>query len=247
MEIDNEFGRPEPMSGMVAASARHRLAFVQKVYGVFLLGIVSSLTASALLFAGPSAQLGSNRSGQDVVVPLLVMGVLKNYFAVVIAFFVLFFVARAVRRTPGLNLLALLAFTAVSGVMVTPRVWIATVTAPGTVPLAGALTTLMFVGLSAYAFFSRGDFNFLGAGLTVALLGLIGGGLLNAFFFQSPWAHMAMAWGALVIFSGFIVYDTARILRDSDTDDVVSAALELYLDVINLFLALLDILGGNRR
>jgi FtsH-binding integral membrane protein len=53
--------------------------------------------------------------------------------------------------------------------------------------------------------------------------------------------------GAVVfLFSGFILYDTSNILRRYSTDQHVSATLALYLDVLNLFVALLSILGLAR-
>ncbi|MEI2690173.1 MAG: Bax inhibitor-1 family protein [Anaerolineae bacterium] len=56
---------------------------------------------------------------------------------------------------------------------------------------------------------------------------------------------MAFASLAAVVFSGFILYDTSRILRYAGQMSPVSAALSLYLDFYNLFLALLRLL--NRR
>ena len=50
-----------------------------------------------------------------------------------------------------------------------------------------------------------------------------------------------------MLFSGFILYDTSNILRYYGTDEHVSATLALYLDVLNLFIALLSILGIMRN
>ena len=81
--------------------------------------------------------------------------------------------------------------------------------------------------------------GFLMAGLIVIIVG----GLLNLFFFQSAWGHFAMSGASVLLFSGFILYDTSNILRYYGTDEHVSATLALYLDVLNLFIALLSILG----
>jgi FtsH-binding integral membrane protein len=53
----------------------------------------------------------------------------------------------------------------------------------------------------------------------------------------------------VLLFAGYILFDTSRILRSgaTGTGDAVSAALSLFLDVINLFLALLRILSSQRR
>ncbi|NUQ00389.1 MAG: Bax inhibitor-1 family protein [Armatimonadetes bacterium] len=228
-------------TNVMAAALERRLPFVQKVYGLFLAGILVSIAAAAYMLGGPQLRMG------DLVVPARVMGAVNSYGVIIIAFFISFFVASAVRRKPVINLVMMFVFTAISGAMIAPRLWISTVEAPGTVPLAGALTAVAFATLTLYAMLSRRSFSFLGAGLTIALLGLIIGGLLNSFFFHSPAAHLFMAWGAVVIFSGFILYDTSVILRNLDDEEYVAGALSLYLDFINLFLAILRILGGNRR
>eukprot|EP00962_Isochrysis_galbana_P039590 scaffold14217_cov120-Isochrysis_galbana.AAC.4 len=48
-----------------------------------------------------------------------------------------------------------------------------------------------------------------------------------------------------LIFVGFVIYDTHMIMKYFGVDDFVIAAIELYLDVINLFLFLLQFLAGS--
>ena len=50
-----------------------------------------------------------------------------------------------------------------------------------------------------------------------------------------------------ILFCGFIIYDTNNIIRKFGVDDFIIAAIELYLDVINLFLYLLALLSGGRN
>jgi FtsH-binding integral membrane protein len=54
-----------------------------------------------------------------------------------------------------------------------------------------------------------------------------------------------IAAGGVVLFSGFILFDTSNILRHYDVQDYTSATLALYLDVLNLFLFLLRLLGNR--
>ncbi|MBI2297611.1 MAG: Bax inhibitor-1 family protein [Armatimonadetes bacterium] len=232
-------------AGWMVAAQGNRLAFVQKVYALFLAGVLVSVCAAGFLWTGPS-RVETLGNGQQVVVPLWVMGVLRHYGLVVIAFFVTFFIASATRRKPGLNLLMLFLFTAVTGWMIAPQLFAYSIFSPGAVPLAGALTAAVFLGLTVFAFVSKRDFNFLGAGLFVALWGLIIAGLLNAFIFHSAWAWMFRAWVGVVIFSLFVIYDTSRLLRRLPESEYVIGALELYLDFINLFLLILRLLGGRK-
>lgn len=232
-------------AGWMVAAQGNRLAFVQKVYGVFLAGILVSVCAAGFLLSGPQVVVG--RGQESLAVPLGVLFVVDHHLGMLIAFFATFFLASGLRRKPGVNLLMLFLFTAVSGMWIAPELYIATLGNPTAVPMAGALTAMVFVGLSAYAFLSKRDFNFLGAGLFVALWGLIIGSLLNGLFFHSPWSYMFFAWVGVVIFSLFVIFDTSRILRRLPESEYVIGALELYLDFINLFLFILRIVGGGRK
>jgi modulator of FtsH protease len=66
------------------------------------------------------------------------------------------------------------------------------------------------------------------------------------FLFQSPMMHFMMSGVGVILFSGFILYDTSNIMRNYATDEYISATLALYLDILNLFTALLSILGLSR-
>jgi modulator of FtsH protease len=66
-------------------------------------------------------------------------------------------------------------------------------------------------------------------------------------FLHSSALSLAVASVSVLLFSGYILYDTSRILRAGEEDDAVGAALRLFLDVVNLFLALLRILSASRR
>lgn len=48
-----------------------------------------------------------------------------------------------------------------------------------------------------------------------------------------------------IIFSGYIIYDTDNLIKRHSYDEYVSAAISLYLDIVNLFLALLTAFGGS--
>jgi modulator of FtsH protease len=77
---------------------------------------------------------------------------------------------------------------------------------------------------------------------------LIATSLLNLFF-RNATASLWLAGGTLIVFGGLLVFDTWRILRSGayGEEDYVAAAVQIYLDLLNIFLALLQLLGGNRR
>jgi len=106
--------------------------------------------------------------------------------------------------------------------------------------MAFALTCILFVTLSIFTFQSKIDFSFLGMGLFACLWILIIWGFVNAIFgFRATFLYSLF--GA-IIFCLFIIYDTYRLGNKYSVDDYIIASIELYLDFINLFLYLLQLL-----
>lgn len=101
---------------------------------------------------------------------------------------------------------------------------------------AGGATAAVFLALSAYCHATKKDFSFLGGFLFVGLVLAILGGLALAFF-PNESASIALSAGTALLLSGYILYDTSRIVRGSEVN-YLRAAASLYLDVLNLFLSL---------
>jgi len=107
------------------------------------------------------------------------------------------------------------------------------------------LTIGAFGVLTLYAFVSRRDFSAWGSFFMVGLWVLIGTMLLNMFF-RNPAMDLWLAGITVLIFSGLLVFDTWRIRNVFGPDEYVGAAVQIYLDLLNLFLGLLRVLGGRR-
>ena len=99
---------------------------------------------------------------------------------------------------------------------------------------------MIFFALASYATVSKKDFSFLGNFLFVGLILLILASLANMFF-QVPAAALAISSVAVLIFSGFILFDVSRIVQGGETNYIM-ATLALYLDIYNLFVNLLQLL-----
>lgn len=113
------------------------------------------------------------------------------------------------------------------------------------VAAAGGTTALIFVLLTGYVKWSGRDFSFMGPFLFVALCANIMFGLI-CWIFSLGAAMFAYHVLGVLIFSGYIIYDTDQIcnrtdLEDMDTGTAIIGAVDLYLDIINLFLHLLAI------
>ncbi|KAM0840688.1 hypothetical protein ACQ4PT_041330 [Festuca glaucescens] len=109
---------------------------------------------------------------------------------------------------------------------------------------AAILTTAVVFSLTAYTFWAarRGqDFSFLGPFLFASLIMLLVFGFIQILFPLGKLSQMIYGALAALIFSGYIVYDTDNIIKRFTYDEYVWAAVSLYLDVINLFLALLTL------
>jgi FtsH-binding integral membrane protein len=118
--------------------------------------------------------------------------------------------------------------------------------------MAAGLTGGIFVGLTIFAFTTKQDFTGMGGYLYAAVMGLILTSFLCIFFPFSPMMQKIMAGAGAIIFSMYIVYDTQLIVggkhkkHQFGPDDYVFAALNIYLDIINLFLYLLQLFGDRK-
>lgn len=102
-------------------------------------------------------------------------------------------------------------------------------------------TSAIFLGLSGYAMTTRRDFSFLGGFLAVGLIVLILAGI-GALVFNLTALSLAVSAVSILIFSAYILYDTSQIIHGGETN-YISATVSLYLDIINIFLSLLRLLG----
>ena len=213
---------PRGVTPASSVTTTDRLVFIKKVY---------SLLAMSMGTAAIGAYLGSG--------PLLLL-VAPNMMLFFILQIGLIFFASFAARKPGLNMIALFSFTTISGLTLGPLLY---QVGPSIAAEAFGLTAVTFAGLSMYVVYSKKDFSFMSGFLMTGLIVLVVGGLLNMFFIQSGMMHFVMSGASVLLFSGFILYDTSNILRYYGTDEHVSATLALYLDVLNLFIALLSILN----
>ncbi|MEK7792690.1 MAG: Bax inhibitor-1/YccA family protein [Pseudomonadota bacterium] len=106
-------------------------------------------------------------------------------------------------------------------------------------------TGIIFMGLSAYALATGKDFSFLGGFLMVGFLLVLVAALANIFL-AIPAMSLMISAVVIMIMSGFILYDTSRIIHGGETNYVL-ATIGLYMTIFNIFISLLQILGimGN--
>jgi modulator of FtsH protease len=212
------------------ASVSERMGFIRKVYALFF---------AATLFA-----VGGVAAGLSF--PPLLRFAFEHPWVMLFAMLGGVMGAQAVRHVRGLNLLALFGFTTLTGVVISPLIALVRQVNPGSIPAAGLLTVGIFGGLTAYVFVSKKDFSFMRGMMWTGLIVVILAGVVNLFLASSA-LGFAVAAATLLLFSGFVLYDTSNIIRRYPTDEYIAGALALYLDAFNIFLALLRILNSGRR
>lgn len=103
-------------------------------------------------------------------------------------------------------------------------------------------TGVIFLGLSGYALTTRKDFSFLGGFLITGFLVVLLAVLANLFL-QMPAFSLMISAAVIMIMSGFILYDTSRLINGGETNYVM-ATVGLYLSIYNIFISLLQLLAA---
>lgn len=108
-------------------------------------------------------------------------------------------------------------------------------------------TAVVFLGLSGYVLTTKKDFSFmrgmLVAGLMVVIVGMLGAFVASLFGVQITAFSLAISAAVVFLMSGFILYDTSRIVNGGETNYIM-ATTGLYLNIYNLFVSLLHLIGA---
>src|SRR3984957_7829640 len=221
---------PTAAGGALVRTGEERATLIRRVYALLFTGIL--ITIGGALFAV---------SNQAVLT-----SVLQHPFIMIILMFGTLIVAQRSALSFPANIGLMYLFNLIIGVWIAPLLLFYARATPGVLAQAGVLTATAFATLTLYAFVSRRDFSAWGSFFFVGLIVLIVASFLN-FFLHSNTLQTVIAGVGVLVLSGLLVVDTWRIRNTYGPDDYIPAALNLYLDVLNLFLFLLRLLGGGRR
>lgn len=148
------------------------------------------------------------------------------------------------RKSYPTNLLFLTGFTALEAYSIS----VITSFYESRIVLEAVIFTLgIFVALSLFACQTKYDFTSWMPYLFGALWMAILFGFMAAFFPQSSGVELGYGIVIALIFSGYILVDTQLIMKHYHVEEEIAAAISLYLDVINLFLAILRILNSQQN
>ena len=192
---------------------------------------LSMLPTVAGAMVGMSLNFIALFKAAPIMTPLLMFGVMIGSLFVVTAL-----------RNSAWGVVALLGFTFIAGVMLTPILTVAAGFRNGgqLVALAGGMTAAVFFAMATIATVSKRDFSFLGKFLFIGMILLIVASLANLFF-AVPAVSLTISAIAVFIFSLYLLYDISNIVRGGETN-YVTATLSVFLSLYNIFISLLNLL-----
>lgn len=223
---------PSSQASPIAFSEAQR-AFMSKVYGWMFVGL--SATALTALATASSQELF-----------LLVM---KNFIFFVVAEFglVLLLSFLAQKMSPALAGLMFLLYAVVNGLTLSGIFFAYQL---GSITGAFAVTAGVFGAMTLYATVTKKDLSGWGSFLFIGLVGVVVAGIVNIFV-MNDMLGFVVSCACVVVFAGLTAYDTQKLrtyfsaaYAGGGTGSLaVVGALMLYLDFVNLFLAILRLFG----
>lgn len=225
------------------ATKEVRMGFVRKVYTILSLQLLLTAAIAAPLQQMNEEWLASNAwiCGLSIVVTMTTVLVMS--------------LCKGVARSYPMNYILLFFFTAFEGVLVG---FISAAYTSGSAALCLGITAVIFLSLTTYAWTAKTDFTELGPCLFGMLLSmLVSGimvGLMAAVGVYTQWMHALYDIVGILTFIIYVIFDTQLIMgemgghkKQFSVDDYVFAALNIYLDLINLFIKLLRLLGKQKK
>jgi FtsH-binding integral membrane protein len=220
---------PEDRAYLYEATVDVRLTFIRKVYSLFLVSLLSSTGVTAAVMMLPEvADLAGRYS---LVFLLLYIGL--SWCSGWIA-----------EQGPVVGAMLLSALSVVTGLVFGPTIsFYAANVGIGVVYQALGLTSAIFGGLTVYVFVTKQDFSFLRGLLWMGMFAIVAFAVLGMFINFSFELRHALTLAGVLLFIGFILYDTSNIVHHYREDQAIVAAVAIYLDFVILFMKLLRLLS----
>jgi len=213
-------------SGGIAASSRNRV--LRNTYALLALSMLPTILGA---FIG--VQFGfSFFAGSPMLGFMLFMAVAFGFFFAIEKF-----------KNSSVGVLLLLGFTFFMGLMLSRSLQYTLGYSNGAslIALAAGGTGIIFFAMAGLATVTKRDLSGMGKFLFVGMIVALIAGVANIFL-QLPALSIVMAIACLGIFSAYILYDVNRIVTGGETN-YVTATLAIYLDIYNVFVSLLQLLG----
>ncbi|XP_026466552.1 protein lifeguard 4-like [Ctenocephalides felis] len=224
--IENDFAYN---NNVINASVRVRLGFIRKVYGLLTVQLLLSLLVGIACQIEPVQGIVKANDWLVLVCMISSIGVL---------------IALHIKRkeTPT-NFILLTIFTITNSISVGVLV---THFKASLVLQAIAITLCVVIGITLFTLQNKLDLSMLPAALFTGLCCLLVGGIIQIFTHSTIFELVLCSFGAL-IFSLFLLYDTHVMMTTLSPEEYILATINLYLDIVNLFIYILRILQAADR
>lgn len=214
-----------------------RLDFIKKTFGILGTQLLITFIVTLIPLMVESVRVWMHQNWWLCIV--------SSVLAMIILYVVIY--TKAGRKVP-INYVLIFLFTIFEAYTVA---FIAARYQPETVALAAGLTTLIVITLSIYAACTKTDFTKCGGFLLICLVVLITGGIL-AFFFRNRILNLILSCLGVIVFGIYLIFDIQLLLGNKKNkfskDDYILAAMMLYIDIIQIFIYILQIIGfGSGR
>jgi FtsH-binding integral membrane protein len=207
-----------------------RLGFIRKVYGILTLQLLITVALCSLTFF-PSVRLF----------------VLQNTFLFWVSVLLSFVIVipllcfKDLAKKVPINYLLLISWTICEAYMVA---CVCAVFEPNVVLIAAGCTLVVTASITLYACLAKREFSFLGGFLSSSFTLLF---LFSFMVFFFPFMNTLLCIFGVFLYSLYLLFDTQMIMGKFDSelsvDDYILAALMIYLDIIQIFLYILQIVA----
>ncbi|CAI9292845.1 unnamed protein product [Lactuca saligna] len=209
-----------------------RWGFIRKVYSILTLQLLLTVLIASIVVLTP--RINQFFRTQTGLIVYLIIAIITMIVLLVMQLFM--------NRHPH-NIVMLGLFTVMFSVMV----GVSCVFSKGKIIMeASLLTSVMVVSLTLFTFWAakRGyDFNFLWPFLFCTLILVLIFSIIQIFFPMGSLVRMIISFVVALLYCGFIIYDTDNLIKRCSYDEYILAATMLYIDMVQLFLTMLSILG----
>lgn len=221
-------------------------AHMNKVYGTMSIGMVLTFLVAWAVGTSP-ALLGVFRD------PVTLSPNILGWIVMFAPLIMVFAFGAMINRLSAAG--AQLFFYAFAAVMGLSMAWIFVAFTGFSIAQVFLVTAIAFAGLSLYGYVTKRDLSGMGTFLIMGVIGLIVASIINIFIASSA-LHFAITIIGVLIFAGLTAYDTQNIkntyVQHAHSGDsewlgkaAIMGALNLYLDFINMFMFLLQLLGNR--
>lgn len=172
-----------------------------------------------------------------------------GFWVALIGGLVIIFALRAAREVAPLNLILLLLFATLEGVVLGQVLELYISQGLSLIVFqAAAATAVAALAAGFVGYTTHRDLSNIGGFLMAALVIVIVASVIGLFI-QAPLLWTAISAVSAILFSAFLVYDLNRVARTHGATEgqAIMLAVSVYLDIYNLFLDLLSLLSGRRR